>query len=144
MSDAEAGLDKPTTVRAQTFEGWNYELKIGKPAAGGPIFVRAERDGSVPEPRAARADDKLGEKPRANEVNGPRVKRRRTRRSRSSKELLAAKLAREQAVAGRTVLVGDRSSRRCCGIAANCIKAEKPKEDKRRTPRRRSEARRGE
>ena len=106
ISDAEAGLDKPTTIRAQTFEGWNYELKIGKPAPGDRYFVRASVDGSVPEPRAAPADDKLGEKPQDKPEDKPEGKEKADKALADRKDLLAAKLAREQAVAGRTVLVG--------------------------------------
>ncbi len=110
VSDAEAGLDKPTTIRAQTFEGWNYELKIGKPAPGDRYFVRASVDGSVPEPRAARADDKLGEKPQDKPEDKPEGKPEGKEKADKAladrTDLLAAKLAREQAVAGRTVLVG--------------------------------------
>ncbi len=49
MSDADAGLDKPVTVRAQTFDGWAYELRIGKAAPEDRYYVKASVTGAVPE-----------------------------------------------------------------------------------------------
>jgi hypothetical protein len=93
VSDAEAGVDKPTLVRAATFEGWTYEVRIGKPAPQGRYYVKTSVTGAVPETRTPAAD----EKPEDKEKNEKAFAER--------KELLAAKLARERAVAGQTVLV---------------------------------------
>jgi len=93
VSDSDAGLDKPTLVRATTFEGWGYEVRIGKPALGGRHYVKTSVTGTVPETRTPAAD----EKPEDKEKNDKAFAER--------KELLAAKLAREKAVAGHTVLV---------------------------------------
>jgi len=93
VSDADAGLDKPTTVRADTFEGWTYELKIGKAGPGNRYYARSSVTGTVPEARKAPADEKPEDKEKADKAFA------------EQKELLTAKLAREQALAGRTVLI---------------------------------------
>ncbi len=97
VSDAEAGLDKPTLVRAATFEGWTYEVRIGKAAPQNRRYVKTNVTGAAPEARTPAAD----EKPEDKEKNEKAFTER--------KDLLAAKLAREKAVAGQTVLV-DQSS----------------------------------
>ena len=83
VTDADAGLDKPTTVRAETFEGWTYELKIGKPAPDNRYYSRSSVTGVVPEARKALGDEKAEDKEKADKVFA------------EQKELLAAKLARE-------------------------------------------------
>jgi len=93
VSDAEAGLDKPTLVRATTFEGWTYEVRIGKPAPQDRYYVKTSVTGAVPQERTPPAD----EKPEDKEKNEKAFAER--------KDVLAAKLARERAVAGQTVLV---------------------------------------
>jgi hypothetical protein len=93
VSDADAGLDKPTLIRAESFEGWTYEVRIGKPAPQDRYYVKTSVSGTVPETRTPAAD----EKPEDKEKNEKAFAER--------KEALAAKLARERAVAGQTVLV---------------------------------------
>jgi hypothetical protein len=93
VSDAEAGLDKPTVIRAATFEGWNYEVRIGKLGPQDRYYVRTSVTGAVPETRTPPADETAENKEKNEKAFAER------------KELLAAKLAREQAVAGQTVLV---------------------------------------
>jgi len=118
VSDPDAGLDKPTTVRAQTFEGWTYELKIGKAAADKRYYVRSSVTGAVPEARKAPGNEKAEDKEKADKAFA------------EQKEALAAKLAREQALAGRTVLVGATAVEPLLRDRSALIKAEKPKEDK--------------
>jgi hypothetical protein len=115
VSDAEAGLDKPTRVRATTFEGWTYEVRIGKPAAGGRHYVKTSVTGAVPEARTAAAD----EKPEDKEKNEKAFAER--------KALLAAKLAREKAVAGQTVLVESSSVEPLLRDRAALLAVEKPR-----------------
>jgi hypothetical protein len=115
VSDAEAGLDKPTRVRATTFEGWTYEVRIGKPAAGGRHYVKTGVTGAVPEARTAAAD----EKPEDKEKNEKAFAER--------KALLAAKLAREKAVAGQTVLVESSSVEPLLRDRAALLAVEKPR-----------------
>ena len=93
VSDADSGLDKPTTVRADTFEGWSYELKIGKAGPDNRYYARSSVTGTVPEARKPAGDEKPEDKEKADKAFA------------EQKELLAAKLAREQALAGRTVLI---------------------------------------
>jgi hypothetical protein len=97
VNDAQAGLDKPTLVRATTFEGWTYEVRIGKQAPGGDYYVKTNVTGAVPDARQAAADEKPEDKEKNEKAFADR------------KEMLAAKLAREQAVAGQTVLVAKSS-----------------------------------
>jgi hypothetical protein len=93
VSDADAGLDSATTVRAETFDGWTYELKIGKPAPDNRYYAKSSVTGTVPASRKAPGDEKAEDKEKADKAFA------------EQKEALAAKLAREQAVAGRTVLI---------------------------------------
>ncbi len=119
VSDAEAGLDKPTLVRATTFEGWTYEVRIGKPAPGGRHYVKTNVTGAVPEARTPAAD----EKPEDKEKNEKAFTER--------KDMLAAKLAREKAVAGPTVLVESASIAPLLRDRAALLAVEKPKGAKR-------------
>jgi hypothetical protein len=118
VSDADAGLDKPTTVRGETFEGWTYELKIGKPAPDNRYYVRSSVTGVVPEARRAPGDEKAEDKEKADKAFA------------EQKDVLTAKLAREQALAGRTVLVAKTAVEPLLRARKALIKADKPKDAK--------------
>ena len=118
VSDADAGLDKPTTVRADTFEGWIYELQIGKPAPDNRYYVRSKVTGVVPEARKAPGDEKAGDKEKADKAFA------------EQKEMLAAKLAREQGLAGRTVLVAKTAVDPLLRDRKALLKVDKPKDAK--------------
>jgi len=118
VSDADAGLDRPTTVRATTFEGWTYELKIGKPAPDNRYYARSGVAGTVPAARTAPAGEKAEDKEKADKAFA------------EQKEALAAKLAREQAVAGRTVLISKTAAEPLLRDRKDLIKADKPKDAK--------------
>jgi hypothetical protein len=92
-SDAEAGFDRPVTVRAQTFDGWSYELRIGKPAPEDRYHVKASVTGAVPEKRTPRPDEKAEDRDKEEKAFAER------------QAALKAKLAREQALGAFTVLV---------------------------------------
>ena len=119
VSDADAGLDKPTLVRATTFEGWTYEVRIGKPAPGGRHYVKTGVTGAAPEARAPAADEKPEDKEKNEKAFTERT------------DLLAAKLAREKAVAGQTVLVESPSLEPLLRDRAALLAVEKPKRAKR-------------
>jgi hypothetical protein len=119
VSDADAGLDKPTLVRATTFEGWTYEVRIGKPAPGGRRYVKTGITGAAPETRTPAADEK------------PEDKEKNEKAFTDRKELLAAKLAREKAVAGQTVLVESSSLEPLLRDRAALLAMEKPRGAKR-------------
>jgi hypothetical protein len=93
VSDAEAGLDKPVTVRAQTFEGWTYEVRIGKPAPEDRFHVKASVTGTVPDKRTPRPDEKAEDKEKEDKAFAER------------QAALKAKLEREQALGAFTVLL---------------------------------------
>ncbi len=116
VSDADAGLDKPVTIRAQTFEGWTYELKVGKPAPANRYYIRSNVAGAVPDSRTPRADEKPEDKENADKAFA------------AQKEALAAKLAREQAVAGRTVLVAKSAVEPLLRDRKDLVKVDKPKD----------------
>jgi hypothetical protein len=118
VNDADAGLDKPTTVRAETFEGWTYELQIGKPAPENRYYARAKVTGVVPEARKAPGDEKAEDKEKADKAFA------------EQKELLAAKLAREQGVAGRTVLITKTAADPLLRDRTAMLKVDKPKDAK--------------
>lgn len=92
-SDATTGLDRPVTVRAQTFDGWSYELRIGKPAPEDRYYVRASVTGTVPDQRTPRPDEKAEDREKEDKAFAER------------QAALKAKLAREQALGVYTVLV---------------------------------------
>jgi hypothetical protein len=93
VNDADAGLDKPVIARAQTFDGWTYEVRIGKPAPEGRYYVKSVVAGAVPESRSASADEKPDDKEKLDKAFAER------------KEQAAAKLEREKGVGAFTVLV---------------------------------------
>jgi hypothetical protein len=93
VSDADAGLDKPVTVRAQTFDGWSYDLRIGKAAPENRYYAKASVSGAVPEKRTPRADEKAEDKEKEDKAFAER------------QTALKAKLEREQALGAFTVLL---------------------------------------
>ena len=119
VSDADAGLDKPTTIRAETFDGWTYELQIGKPPPDNRYYVRSSVTGVVPEKRARPGDEKAEDKEKADKAFAER------------KELLDRE-ARARA-GGRRADGARRETRdraRCCATATALIKVDKPKDPK--------------
>jgi hypothetical protein len=118
VSDADAGLDRPTTVQATTFEGWTYELKIGKPAPDNRYYARSSVTGTVPEARKASGDEKAEDKEKADKAFAER------------KDALTAKLAQEQLVAGRTVLITKVAAEPLLRDRKDLIKVDKPKDAK--------------
>jgi hypothetical protein len=93
VSDAEAGLDKPVTVRVQTFDGWTYDLRIGKPGPEDRYYAKATVTGTVPEGRAPRADEKAEDKEREDKAFAER------------QSAMKAKLERERSLGAFTVLL---------------------------------------
>jgi len=92
-SDADAGLDKPITVRAQTFDGWTYDLRIGKAAPEDRYYAKTSVSGAVPEKRTPRADEKAQDAEQEDRAFAER------------QAALKAKLEREQALGAFTVLL---------------------------------------
>ena len=93
VSDADAGLDRPVTARAQTFDGWSYDVRIGKAAPEDRYYVKAAVSGTVPEKRTPRADEKAEDKEKEEKAFAER------------QAALKAKLEREQALGAFTVLL---------------------------------------
>ena len=93
VAEADSGLDKPVVVRAQTFDGWTYELRIGKPAPGDRYYVRSAVAGAVAQSRTPSADEKPDEKEKQDKAFAER------------KAQLSARLEREKALGAFTVLV---------------------------------------
>lgn len=93
VSDGDAGLDRPVRVRAETFDGWVYELQIGKPAPEDRYYVRSSVTGTVANARTPAADEKPEDREKLDKAFGER------------RAEAAAKLAREQAVGAFTVMV---------------------------------------
>jgi Domain of unknown function (DUF4340) len=120
VSDSEAGFDKPTRIRAETFDGWTYELAIGKPAANDRYYVKSTVNGSVPESRTAPAEEKAEEKEKADKQFTER------------KEMLAAKLEREKALSGRTVLLAKSTVEPLLRDRSALLVVDKPKDQKKK------------
>jgi hypothetical protein len=92
-SEAEAGLDRSTKVRAQTLDGWAYEVRIGNPAPEDRYYVKSSVTGTIADSRASQADEKPEDKEQADRAFAER------------KEALTARLGREQAASQWIVLV---------------------------------------
>jgi hypothetical protein len=92
-SDLDSGLDRPTTVRAQTFDGWKYELRIGKAVPEDRYYAKASVSGSVAEKREPRAGEKSGEKDKEDKAFAER------------QAAMKAKLEHEQSLGAFTVLL---------------------------------------
>ena len=93
VSDADAGLDYPVIVRAQTFDGWTYDLRIGKAAPDDRYYAKASVSGVLPEKRAPRADAKAEDAAKDDNAFTERL------------AAMTAKLEREQALGAFTVLL---------------------------------------
>jgi hypothetical protein len=120
VSDSDAGLDKATLIRAQTFEGWTYELVIGKQAGKeGPedrYYARSTVTGAAPESRTASNDEKPEDKEKADKAFADR------------KELLATKLEREKTLSGRVVLIAKSTLEPLLRERSALLVVEKPKD----------------
>ncbi len=88
----ETGLDKPTVVKIETFDGFSYELKIGK-SNGKATPVMVSVTANIPKERTPGKDEKPEDKAKLDEEFAARKKR------------LEEKLAGEQKFAGRAYLV---------------------------------------
>jgi hypothetical protein len=88
----ETGLDKPTVAKIETFDGFTYELKIGKPSGKDtPVTVAVSAD--LPKERTPGKDEKPEDKTKLDDEFKAKQKR------------LEEKLANEQKFAGRVYLV---------------------------------------
>ena len=88
----ETGLDKPTMAKIETFDGFTYELKIGKPnGKDTPVTVAVSAD--LPKERTPGKDEKPEDKTKLDDEFKAKQKR------------LEEKLANEQKFAGRVYLV---------------------------------------
>jgi hypothetical protein len=92
-SETDAGLDKPVVARAESFDGWTYELRIGKPAPEDRYYVKTSVSGTVPESRTPPADEKPEDKEKQDKAFAER------------KAELAARLERQKVVGAYVVLV---------------------------------------
>jgi hypothetical protein len=118
VSDADAGLDKPLRIRAETFDGWRYELAIGKAGPEDRYYARSTVAGTLPEKRTPPKDEKDADKDAAEKAFADR------------KAALAAKLEREQAVSGRVVLIPKATLDPLLRERKALIAAPKPKDGK--------------
>jgi hypothetical protein len=89
---AETGLDKPSTVRIETFDNFVYELKIGKLMGENyPVLVSVK--GEPPKERTPAADEK------------PEDKARLDQEFQAKQKQMADKLATEQKLPARPYLI---------------------------------------
>lgn len=89
---ADSGLDKPTTATIETFDGFRYELKIGK-ASGENFPVLVSVSANLAKERTPGKDEKPEDKTKLDEEFKTKLKQQ------------EEKLAAEQKFAGRTYLV---------------------------------------
>ncbi len=89
---AETGLDQASVLIAETFDGFSYELRIGKLLGENyPVLVAVKA--TLPAERTASADEK------------PEDKGRLDQEFQTKQKALQEKLAREQKLAGRPFLI---------------------------------------
>jgi hypothetical protein len=89
---AETGLDKPSTVRIETFDNFSYELRIGKLTGENyPVLVSVKAE--LPKERTPAADEKPEDKARLDQEFQARQKQ------------LTEKLATEQKLQARPYLI---------------------------------------
>lgn len=89
---AETGLDKPSTLTIETFDGFDYELRIGKlMGANYPVLVAVK--GSIPNERKPVAEEK------------PEDKAKLDQQFQEKQKQLGEKLAKEEKLAGRPYLI---------------------------------------
>jgi hypothetical protein len=89
---AETGLDKPSTARIGTFDGFSYELRIGKPTGENyPVTLAVKAD--LPKERAATPNEK------------PEDKGKLDQEFQTKQKQLTEKLAREQKLQDRPFLI---------------------------------------
>jgi hypothetical protein len=89
---SETGLDKPSTIRIDTFDGFVYDLQIGKlNGENYPIHVQVTAD--LPKERTPGADEK------------PEDKEKLDTEFQTKQKQLSDKLAAEQKIANRTYLM---------------------------------------
>ena len=89
---AETGLDKPSTVRIETFDNFSYELRVGKLMGENyPVLVSVK--GEPPKERTAASDEK------------PEDKARLDQEFQTKQKQLTDKLANEQKLQARPYLI---------------------------------------
>ncbi len=89
---ADTGLDKPAIVKIDTFDGFTYELRIGKlNGENYPVLVSVKAD--LPKERTAGADEKPEDKTKLDEE------------FKSKQKTLTEKLSKEQALPTRPFLI---------------------------------------
>jgi len=89
---AETGLDKPSVATIETFDGFIYEVRIGKPMGENyPVLVSVKAE--LPKERASTPEEK------------PEDKASLDQQFQAGQKQLADKLAREQRLAGRSYLI---------------------------------------
>jgi len=91
--DEELGFDKPIVIKLSTFEGFNYELTVGKPTKDDDYPVRVKVSATIKEKREAPKDEKPEDKEKADKEFAENVKK------------LKEKLEREKAMEKWTYLV---------------------------------------
>ena len=89
---AETGLDKPSTIRIETFDNFSYELRVGKLMGENyPVLVSVK--GELPKERTPAADEK------------PEDKARLDQEFQTKQKQLTDKLAAEQKLPARPYLI---------------------------------------
>ena len=105
---AETGLDNPSTLTIETFDGFDYELRIGKLMdANYPVLVSVKA--VLPNERKPAPDEK------------PEDKARLDQQFQEKRKKLGEKLAREQKLAGRPYLIARGPWNNCSKSAAPCL-----------------------
>ncbi len=58
----ELGLDKPVLARLETFDGFTYQVKVGKPGPEGKVYIQIATTADLPKERVVGKDEKPEDK----------------------------------------------------------------------------------
>lgn len=83
------GLDKPTTITAETFDGFHYTFKLGREKDGNNVALTVAVDANLPKERTPSKDEKPADKKRLDDEFANKQKQ------------LKDKLSKEKALEGR-------------------------------------------
>lgn len=110
---AETGLDRPSSVRIETFDNFSYELRIGKLTGENyPVLVSVK--GEPPKERTAAADEK------------PEDKARLDQEFQAKQKQLTDKLAKEQTLPARPYLIAKPTIEQMLKDRASLMPEKKP------------------
>ncbi len=116
-SDADTGLDKPTQATVETFEGFKYDLSIGKQDDKEQYFLKFDVSATIEKERKAAEDEKPEDKEKLDKEHQEKV------------EKAEEKLAKEKKLAGTVFVVSKYTVDALLKPRKDLLKAPEKKDD---------------